>query len=136
MRVAAARASEHVGTERALTKHRAEPGSASTPFEGKTENPRDGYGGFLWKPGSDNDGKLVVLLPPRYAGKVQSVQVQDAQGNTLEAGYFSGNGNGGRDHFRFGKLGASYGENVYAVATLSSGEKIRYPIARGGERVD
>ena len=115
------------------------PGSASGtsggPFDGTTKK-LDGGGGFLWKPTSENDGKLVVLLPSSYAGKVKSVEVQDAQGNTLGTGKFSSNANGGRDHFRFGKSGASFGNNVYVVATLSSGEKVRYPISNGGARND
>ncbi|MBI5546131.1 MAG: hypothetical protein HY901_19745 [Deltaproteobacteria bacterium] len=110
-------------------------GSSGTSFEGTTKK-LDGYGGFLWKPTSENDGKLVVLLPAAYAGQAKSVEVQDAQGNTLGTGKYSSNANGGRDHFRFSKPGSSYGNNVYVVATLSSGEKIRYPISNGGERTD
>ncbi|MBI5542431.1 MAG: hypothetical protein HY901_00970 [Deltaproteobacteria bacterium] len=110
-------------------------GTSGGSFDGTTEK-LDGYGGFLWKPTSENDGKLVVLLPSKYAGKVKSVEVQDAQGNTLETGKYSANANGGRDHFRFGKSGSSFGDNVYVVATLSSGEKVRYPVAHGGSRTD
>lgn len=74
-----------------------------------------GGGGFLWKPVSDSNGNLVVLLPSQYNGKVSSVSVNG------ERGSFSGIANGNRTHWRFSKPGAAYGSNARVVATTSAG---------------
>lgn len=102
---------------------------------GKTEK-LDGPGGFLWKPVSDSNGKLVVLLPPKLAGQAKSVEVQDASGKTLAKGRYTGDANGGRPHFRFDKPGAAFGSDVRVVATLADGQKVTYPIKNGAARND
>lgn len=84
-------------------------------------------GGFLWKPVSDSNGKLVVLLPSRYNGKVSSVTVNG------EKGSFSGIANGNRTHWRFSKPGAGYGSNVRVVAATSSGN-VTWTVPNGGRR--
>lgn len=96
----------------------------------------DGPGGFLWKPVSDSNGKLVVLLPPKLAGQAKSVEVQDASGKTLARGRYTGDANGGRSHFRFDKPGAAFGNDVRVVATLANGQKVTYPIENGAARND
>jgi len=110
-------------------------GGASGKSGGKTEK-LDGPGGFLWKPVSDSNGKLVVLLPPKLAGQAKSVEVQDASGKTLAKGRYTGDANGGRPHFRFDKPGAAFGNDVRVVATLSNGQKVTYPIKNGAARND
>lgn len=102
---------------------------------GKTEK-LDGPGGFLWKPVSDSNGKLVVLLPPKLAGQAKSVEVQDASGKTLAQGRYTGDANGGRPHFRFDKPGAAYGNDLRVVATLADGSKVNYSIKSGAARND
>lgn len=97
----------------------------------------DGPGGFLWKPVSESDGNLVVLLPPELKGQVSSVEIQDAAGNTIDTGRFSGDQkNGGRPHFRFGKPGAAYGDGLTAVAKTTDGREIRFEVGTGGARHD
>lgn len=102
---------------------------------GKTEK-LDGPGGFLWKPVSDSNGKLVVLLPSKLAGQAKSVEVQDASGRTLAKGRYTGDANGGRPHFRFDKPGAAFGQDVRVVATLADGRKVSYAIKNGAARND
>ncbi len=88
--------------------------AAKTPTPTATASSGSG-GGFLWKPISESNGNLVVLLPSQYNGKVSSVSVNG------ERGSFSGIANGNRTHWRFSKPGAAYGNNVRVVATTSSG---------------
>lgn len=93
-------------------------------------------GGFVWKPISENDRRLVVLLPSSYRRQVQSVGVYSASGSLLESGRFSGDvHNGNRPHYRFSKPGAGYGTNIYVVATLNSGAKVHWHIPNGARRV-
>lgn len=97
----------------------------------------DGPNGFLWKPKSESDGNLVVLLPPNLKGKVDSVSIKDANGNTVGTGKFSGDAkNGGRPHFRFDKPGAAYGNNLTVEAKTSDGRTVTFPINSGAARND
>lgn len=101
----------------------------------------DGIGGFLWKPVSEGDGKLVILFPTDISPTVVSGEVHRSfppKASTLmEAGnlaYRSANGN--RAHFRFTRSGGAYGNNVYAVAVMPDGRKIGFPIPTGAARID
>lgn len=74
--------------------------------------------GFLWKPVSDNDRKLVVLLPSSFANKVNSVTVNG------ERGRFSSIANGGRPHYRFSKPGSGYGRSATVVVNSRFGKYV------------
>jgi hypothetical protein len=87
-----------------------------------------GSGGFLYKPVSDTTGKLVVLMPSKLAGMIAGVKIYDPSGNLLESGRHTGNGNGGRDHYRFKKTGAAYPDGLIVEATLTTGDKVTYRI--------
>lgn len=70
----------------------------------KNGNPLGFLQGFLWKPVSDSTGKLAILYPASI-GK-GTVYVNG------EAGSYGGRGNGDREHYRFSKPGAAYGNDV------------------------
>ncbi len=95
-----------------------------------------GSGGFLYKPVSDNTGKLVVLMPSKLAGMIAGVKIYDPSGNLLESGRYTGNGNGGRDHYRFKKTGAAYPDGLVVEATLSTGDTVRYRIGETSKRTE
>jgi hypothetical protein len=92
--------------------------------------------GFLFKPVSESDGKLVVLLPPRLSGLVKGLTLVGPNGEVLEQGRYTGNGNGGREHFRFSKPGAQYPDGLTVQATLASGELVRYIIRETSDRAE
>jgi hypothetical protein len=92
--------------------------------------------GFLFKPVSESNKKLVVLLPSALGGMVQGLSLIGPNGEVLETGKYSGNGNGGRDHFRFSKPGGSYPDGVVVQATLNSGELVRYVIPDTSKRTE
>lgn len=100
----------------------------------------DGPGGFLWKPVSESNGRLVVLFPPEFTGIVQSGEVHNRfppkSSSLMDTGNYGGVHNGGRAHFRFSKPGGAYGGNVFAVAVLSDGRRVGFPIANGAARTD
>jgi len=95
-----------------------------------------GSGGFLYKPVSDNSGKLVVLMPSKLAGMVAGVKIYDPAGNLLESGRYTGNGNGGRDHYRFKRTGAAYPDGLLVEATLTTGDKVTYRIGETSKRTE
>ena len=95
-----------------------------------------GSGGFLYKPVSDNTGKLVVLMPSKLAGMISGVKIYDPAGNILESGRYTGNGNGGRDHYRFKKTGAAYPDGLVVEATLTTGDTVRYRIGETSRRTE
>jgi hypothetical protein len=93
--------------------------------------------GFLWKPQSDSDGRLVVLLPPSLTSAVNSVRLKSSRGDTeLDNGRYGGIGNGGRLHFRFGKSGASYPDGTIVEVLFTDGSKLRVPIGETSARVE
>jgi len=96
----------------------------------------DGHDGFLFKPVSDNNGNLVILVPADLTGNVASVVVKDSEGNILEEGRSGGVGNGGREHFRYGKPGASYPANTVVEVRLNDGTAKQYLIPDPSQRYD
>ena len=63
---------------------------------------------FLWKPVSESNGRLVVLIP--------ACILADACTVGAEKGAAIGRHNGNREHFRFSKPGSGYGNNVQVTA--------------------
>ena len=89
--------------------------------------------GFLWKPISDNNGKLVVLLPKSLTGNVSNCAVYrdlpPTPENLLELGRFSGDqSNGDRSHFRFNHPGSYYPQKCYVVAGTKQGSEVAFEI--------
>lgn len=62
--------------------------------------------GFLWKPASDSDGNLVILLPNSFPS-TEMVTVTEPSLGTI-TGRFTGRTNGDRPTYRFPKSGASF----------------------------
>lgn len=90
---------------------------------------------FLWKPKSDSDGKLVVLLPSSMRGQVVSAAVMK-NGQSIDTGTFSGDEhNGMRPHFRFSKPGADYGKDIELVSAGASG-MCSFKIPDGAKRTE
>lgn len=92
--------------------------------------------GFLFKPVSESDGNLVVLLPPRLAGLVKGLSLIGPNGEVIETGRYTGNGNGGRDHYRFSRNGGQYPDGAMVQATLATGELVRYTIRETSQRTE
>lgn len=87
-----------------------------------------GGGSFVWKPQSESNGRLVVLLPASYAG-VQSITVVGSGGR--ESASRSAIANGGRPHYRFSRSGGAYGHNI----TVTGGGRL-WHVSNGASRVD
>lgn len=94
-------------------------------------------GGFLWKPVSEGDGNLVVLLPSQYRGRVSQTAVLNASGQVIEVGRFAGDThNGNRPHYRFSMPGAGFGSKVTVAARMSDGSVKTWRIPNGGSRYE
>ena len=96
--------------------------------------------GFVWKPGSENDGRLVVLVPKKHKdiGIVKGgiYKKPSFSAELVEAGAYQNYDkevNGGRGHFRFKKAGSGYGSDVYFVFETKQGV-FAYPIPKPGQR--
>jgi hypothetical protein len=90
---------------------------------------------FLWKPSSEKDGKLAVLLPSSFNGKVKSVEIRDSKGKLISKSRYAGIGNGERGHYRFDKAGSKFPKNAKVVITLDNGTKRTVTISQPGERI-
>jgi len=74
--------------------------------------------GFLWKPVGENSGKLRVLLPEVWTGKVDRGSVELWRGGErIETLASIGVGNGNREHFAGAKPGGAYNAGVEVRAT-------------------
>ncbi|GEM_PF-6465659 len=104
-----------------------------TPKE-KSTHSLEGSGEFLWKPVSESDGKLVVLIPSALTGMVAGVSIQTENGKVIDEGRFKGVGNGGREHFRFSNAGGSYPDGVVVVIKLNDGSEKRIVIKETSDR--
>ncbi|MCB0334123.1 MAG: hypothetical protein KDD55_11525, partial [Bdellovibrionales bacterium] len=88
--------------------------SPSTPVSSSSDAAQAtstaGSGEFLWKPVSESDGKLVVLLPSELRGNIDTVSIYASlpadNSSLIEEGNFTGDDhNGNRPHFRFSQAG-------------------------------
>ncbi len=98
--------------------------------------PMDGAEGFLFKPVSDSNGNLVILLPNALKNQVESVLLKNSAGELLEEGIQSGYGNGDREHFRFSKSGSDFPANLTVEVKLNDGSKQIYLIEDPAKRYD
>jgi hypothetical protein len=95
-------------------------------------------GEFLWKPVSEKDGKLAIVLPGNLTGKVKTVKIVDANGKVLAKGDYSGTGNplknGDREHYRFGREGKAFPDGSFVQITLNNGNVKMVKIKNTSER--
>lgn len=105
---------------------------------GQASSGTAGGDGFLWKPISDSNGKLAVLFPPNLTGEITSAGIYSKEPasyeNLIEEGRYSGDGNGGRSHYRFSKPGGSYPDGVIVVARLKDGTQVSFKIQDSASR--
>jgi hypothetical protein len=99
------------------------------------------FAGFLWKPRSESNGNLVVLLPNALRGQVVSGAIHSDDSRSaatmIEAGVFAGDDhNGARPHYRFSQSGAAYGADVWFIAETADGQALAYNIPNGASRWD
>jgi hypothetical protein len=102
--------------------------------KGPTVSNPEAPAGFLWKPVSDSDGKLAVLLPPSMTGKVTGVRILSPQGDQLATGKSGGVANGGREHFRFDRAGGNFPSGSKVVIQFKNGGQQEVTIQQTGVR--
>jgi hypothetical protein len=111
------------------------PASGSKEYSIGTTLSRSGQ--FLWKPASDKDGKLAILLPSRLTGKIKSVAILSPDKTKILAkGKYSGVGNGNREHFRFSKAGNSYPDNAIVMITMKDGKTYNVKVKETSDRYE
>jgi hypothetical protein len=93
-------------------------------------------GQFLWKPVSEKDGKLAVLIPASLSDRVQEVAILSPdKKKVLQKGRFSGIGNGDRAHFRFSKPGGQFPDGAIVWIKLKDGTSRHVVINNSESRV-
>jgi len=98
--------------------------------------PVDGPENFLFKPQSDSDGRVVILLLKNLTGDVKDVVLKNRRGKEIEEGMYRGIGNGDREHFRFRSPGQDYPKNLTVEVHLKNGETKTYKIPDPSKRYD
>lgn len=92
----------------------------------------DGALGFLWKPISESDGRLVVLFPESYDVRFESVEAE-VVGGGLESGEFGGFTNGSRQTWRFDQEGGAY---TGLLKVQDEAQDCLWEVETPGQRVD
>ena len=115
--------------------------AGTTSLASSTVTPKgtsiDGSGGFLFKPISNNENKLAVILPSTMAHLVEDVVIKDSTGKVIDQGRSTGFGDAGtNEKFAFNKQGAHYPKNITVNVKLSSGKTISYKIPDPSKRYD
>jgi hypothetical protein len=95
-----------------------------------------GGDGFLFKPISESNGNLVILLPAAMKQKIASVTLTDSTGQLLETGDLFGTFNDGRPIFHFNKPGSNYPTNITVTVTMLDGTKREYHIPEPSQRYE
>lgn len=93
-----------------------------------------GGDGFLFKPVSERDGTLVVLLPATMSGQIADVSLVDDNGQIIESGDEFEDFEDGRPVFRFDQAGGSYPSNITVTVTMTDGSEKLYNIANPSQR--
>ena len=115
----------------------AQPAAPHSSGNGASSGPEMPNPTFLWKPSSDSDGNLVILLPAGMTGQVADLEVLSPDGKTVLAkGKYTGAGNGMREHYRFGKPGASFPPGSIVKVTMSNGTQKEIKIPNPGSRME
>lgn len=115
----------------------------TTPASSSSDSASSGdiSNGYVWKPISESDRKLVVLFPNKYKGNLDGGDIHSGlpptDANLVEKGRFVGDvKNGNRAHYRYSKPGSGYGKNLYSVAKLKDGTYKSWSIPNGATRYD
>lgn len=95
-----------------------------------------GGDGFLFKPISESNGNLVILLPAAMAQEVASVTLVDNAGQTLETGDAFATFRDGRPIYHFNKPGSGYPDNLTVIVTMEDGTERKYAIADPSQRYE
>jgi hypothetical protein len=123
--------------EKKISGANATTGAAGASADSVIKGVKDVGPGFLWKPQSESNGNLVVLLPPNFTSSVNSLTLKDPKGSAvLESGKYAGIGNGGRLHFRFGKGGSNYPDGTIVEVKFTDGSTMKIPIKETSARVE
>ena len=94
---------------------------AHTDRANERSGPQEIGDGFLFKPRSESDGDLVILLPPALAGRVEGLRLLGPEGDVVAEGRYTSTANGGRPHFRFDRPGSDFPGPLVVEARLEDG---------------
>mgnify|MGYP003351543819 FL=1 len=77
-----------------------------------------------------------MLFRSHLTGKVKAVCILSPDGSrTLQSGKYAGNGNGGREHFRFSKPGGEFPDGSIVLIKLEDGSRRYMKIRETSARV-
>lgn len=117
------KAEEAKPVEKAAESKKASEGDTGAPSET-----------FLWKPQSESDGKLVILLPTSVSARSVTISGPNVNQTVSKGGRNGKRANGQREHFRFGKGGKDMQGPVQVTVQLENGQKKTMNIANPAQR--
>ncbi len=92
--------------------------------------------GCLWKPVSESNGKLIVLVNTGFRKHIHSLKIfRNTTNEFLEDGTFATDtANGCRPHYRFTKPGSQYGSDIRVELNLLNGVVFNHVVPNGASR--
>lgn len=90
--------------------------------------------GLIWKPISESNGNVAVVLQPYLEGQANSVMIQDSSGKTIETVRLTSVDDIGRSIFRLKQPGGRYPDNLTVQVALKNGERLSYQIPEPANR--
>lgn len=91
--------------------------------------------GLIWKPYSDSNGDVAIILEPDLKDKINSVTLRDSNGNILEEKSVVRVDDRGRSILFFNQPGNEYPEDMTVQVSLKDGDAIQYLVANPSNRL-
>ncbi len=91
--------------------------------------------GLIWKPASDTNGDVVIILDSYLKDNIDSVTLHDSNGNTLEEKGVARSDDRERSIIFFNRPGAEYPDNMTVRVSLKDGDTIQYLVANPSKRL-
>ncbi len=113
-----------------------EPGSTPTDELPSERETADGPGGYVFKPISESDSKLVILINAKYVDIAGHLSLLKENGEFIEKGLFWGPTNGDRPTYRFKKPGKDYPSNIWVRADFTDGTHKFWFVPNPSQRYD
>jgi hypothetical protein len=109
----------------------------SMPPQPGSVSPADGTysDGLIWKPTSDTNGDVAIILEPDLKDKIDSVTLRDSNGNILEEKSVVRVDDRGRSILFFNQPGHEYPEDMTVQVSLKDGDAIQYLVANPSNRL-
>lgn len=91
--------------------------------------------GLIWKPASNSNGDVVIILNSSLENKIDSITLYDKNGSKIEETNVDRLDDDNRSIIFFDKPGSAYPDNMTIQVALSDGDEIQYLVKDPANRI-